>query len=85
MSDTTIYLPGRIRPVEFDRSKSTGLKKTFKTAQKRNDCQMPLTKDKKYVVLQFLTKCFILGPLNLPQSMVNLDIMITCDWPPSHY
>ena len=76
MSDTTIYLPGRIRPAS---------KRTFKTAQKRNDCQMPLTKDKKYVVLQFLTKCFILGPLNHPQSMVNLDIMITCDWPPSHY
>ena len=50
-----------------------------------NDCQMPLTKDTKYVVLQFLTKCFILGPLSHPQSMVNLDTMITCDWPPSHY
>ena len=32
---TTIYLPGRNRPVEFDRSNSTGLKNTFKTAQKK--------------------------------------------------
>ena len=47
--------------------------------------KMPLMKDKQNVVLVFLTKCFILAPSGHPQSMVNLDTMITCDWPPSHY
>ena len=47
--------------------------------------KMPQTKE-KYVVLVFLTKCFILTPPSgHPQSMVNLDTMITCYWPPSQY
>ena len=50
-----------------------------------NDCENAPNERQKYVVLVFLTKCFILAPSGHPQSMVNLDTMITCDWPPSHY
>ena len=50
-----------------------------------NDCENAPNERQKYVVLVFLTKCFILTPSGHPQSMVNLATVITCDWPPSHY
>ena len=46
----------------------------------------PQTKEKKDVVFVFPTKYFIPTPhQSHPQSMINLNTMITCDWPPSHY
>ena len=43
-------------------------------------------KKKKDVVFVFPTEYFIPTPhQSHPQSMINLNTMITCDWPPSHY
>ena len=51
-----------------------------------NDCENAPNERQEYVVLVFLTKCFYTHPPSgHPQSMVNVDAMITCDWPPSHY
>ena len=44
------------------------------------------TKRQKDVVFVFPTKYFITTPhQSHPQSMTNLNTVITCDWPPSHY
>ena len=50
----------------------------------------PQTKDKKMLYLHFQQNIFshhILATPHQshPQSMINLNTMITCDWPPSHY
>ena len=46
----------------------------------------PKLKGQKDVVFAFPTKYFIATPhQSHPQSMINLNTMITCDWPPSHY
>ena len=46
----------------------------------------PQTKGKKMLYLHFQQNIFIATPPSKsPQLMTNLDIMITCDWPPSHY
>ena len=50
-----------------------------------NDCIMPQTKDKKDIVLVFLTTFYTHPRPSHPQSKVNLNMVITCDWPPSHY
>ena len=50
-----------------------------------NDCKYAPTKV-KYFVLVFLTKCFLPTPHQVTlNQQINLNTMITCDWPPSHY
>ena len=45
----------------------------------------PQTKDKIYCSGISNKTFYTHPPLSHPQSKVNLNIMITCDWPPSHY
>ena len=47
----------------------------------------PQTKDKKMLYLYFQQNILYPPPPHQshPQSMINLNAMITCDWPPSHY
>ena len=46
----------------------------------------PQTKDKKMLYLHFQLNVLCPPPhQSHPQSMINLNTMITCDWPPSHY
>ena len=52
-----------------------------------NDCEKGPKLKTKDIILVFPTKYFISTPPSSshPQSMVDLNTMITCDWPPSHY
>ena len=45
----------------------------------------PQTKDKRYCSGISNKKIYTNPPSSHPQSEVNLDTVITCDWPPSHY
>ena len=45
----------------------------------------PQTKDKKMSYLHFQQIFYSHPHQSHPQSMINLNTMITCDWPPSHY
>ena len=52
-----------------------------------NDCQKkrPQTKDRRYCIGISNKTFYTHSPSSQPQSKANLNTIITCDWPPSHY
>ena len=50
-----------------------------------NDCENAHNETQTKRFIGISNQMFYTRPSGHPQSMVNLDTMITCDWPPSHY
>ena len=50
-----------------------------------NDCKMRQTKDKRYFIGISNKTFYTHPPSSHLQSKINLNTVIACDWPPSHY